>query len=68
MKVVFWLLAVAVATIELGLMIWQLPPRKIEGRLPLETKQPKELPVICPAFPPCWQDGKPIVGSLGSPS
>jgi hypothetical protein len=24
--------------------------------------------VICPVAPPCWQDGKPIVGALGSPS
>ena len=56
MKVVLRLIAVAVAAIELGLMIWLLPPRKSEERLPLEIEQPKQL-VICPTFPPCWRDG-----------
>ena len=51
------------AAVELGLMVWLLPPRKIEGRLPLEveqTEQAKQPPVICPFFGPCWRDGEPV--------
>ena len=43
-KAAWWLLAVVVAAVEIGLMIWTLP-RKIEGRLPLETEQPKPEPM-----------------------
>jgi hypothetical protein len=33
-----------------------------EATPPPKAKPP---PVICPFAPPCWQDGKPIVGALG---
>jgi hypothetical protein len=29
-------------------------------------KRPRSM-VICPTWPPCWQDGEPIVGALGRP-
>jgi hypothetical protein len=53
--------------VEFSLMIWTLPPRKLQGRLPLEVNQSKpefKRYVICPFAPPCWRDGKPIVGAL----
>ena len=71
MKPFLWLLAMAAG---LGTMIWLVPPREIERRLRLETEkphqqrleteQPKHWPVVCPVAPPCWKDGKPIVGAL----
>ena len=66
MKATWWLLG-AVAIVEFSLMIWTLPPRKLQGRLPLEVNQSKpefKRYVICPFAPPCWRDGKPIVGAL----
>ena len=62
-RVFLWLLAAAVATVELGLMIWQLPPRKLEGRVQQATPiAAKPGPVVCPYDPPCCQDGKPLAG------
>ncbi|MFZ0855109.1 MAG: hypothetical protein WAO08_38685 [Hyphomicrobiaceae bacterium] len=31
---------------------------------PMPQAKPKSWPVICPVAPPCWRDGKPIVGAL----
>ena len=68
MKVAFWLLAAVVAAVEVGLMAWTLP-RKNEERLlaakvaPAEPN-PKGGPVVCLFDPPCWQDGKPVLGEL----
>ena len=57
MKVALWLLAVA--TLELGVMVWMLPPRKIEGRLPQaeHPKMPLELKryTVCGFAGPCWE-------------
>ena len=70
-----WLLAMVAG---IGLMMWLLPPRAIEQRLlkteqptptlfwakPMPEATPKSWSVICPVAPPCWKDGKPIVGAL----
>jgi hypothetical protein len=73
MKVVLWFLTVFGG---IAIMMWLVPPREIERRLRLETEKPtfqrqklnEALPrydgVICPTAPPCWKDGKPIVGAL----
>ena len=73
MKVFLWLLAMAVA---LGTLVWLLPPREIEKRLP-KTEQPTPTLFtdrvsgpkpgsgpICPTWGPCWRDGRPIEGAL----
>jgi hypothetical protein len=53
-----WLLAM------IALVIWLAPPFEArEQRLRIEAEPPKPGPVICPFAPPCWRDGRPIVGA-----
>jgi hypothetical protein len=55
---ILWLLAVAVAAVEIGFMIWTLRPRKIAERLP-PPEQPVQRVHLCSYGGICWWHPSP---------
>jgi len=50
----------------IGLLVWLVPPSTPDARAKATAIKPPESGyVTCPTWPPCWRDGRPIIGTDG---
>ena len=65
-KAVFWSVAAVVAAVEIGLMVWTLPPTELQGQIAATIEPPEPNrnggPVVCTFDQTCKQDGRLVLG------